>query len=82
MSVVANRTGSTATITITIDVTAILALPNTVAEKRIASLAQAIAELTNSITGLRLSDTQLDQQVTDVTAQVAAAKAARPTGTL
>jgi len=83
MSVVANRSGNTATVTITIDVTDIIAssgLSN--AEKRLAGLRRAVGELTNGIQALVLSDTQLDQQVTDLTASVASVKSARPTGTL
>jgi hypothetical protein len=81
MSVTADRSGSTATVTIVIDVADILALTAPLLTKRLLGLARAEQELKRAMTALATPDAQLDQSVTDLSADVTATKAARPTGT-
>jgi hypothetical protein len=81
VSVVANRAGNVGTVTVTIDVSDIVAGPGTAAEKRVLGLLRAREELSRGIDAIANTDAVLDQRVTDLAAQVATVKAARPTGT-
>jgi hypothetical protein len=81
VSVVANRAGNVGTVTVTIDVADIVAGPGTATEKRVLGLLRAREELSRGIDAIANTDAVLDQRVTDLAAQVATVKAARPTGT-
>jgi hypothetical protein len=81
MSVNADRNGNVGTVTIVIDVTDILALNVPAAQKRVIGLQRAQQELQRAADAVINTNAALDQRVSDVTADVAATKAARPTGT-
>lgn len=83
MSVRADRVGSNVVVTVTTDITDILALVGvSAAEKKVKALERAAAEFQRSLEAHRTTDAVLDARVTDATAAVAALKAARPTGNL
>lgn len=83
MSVVANRTGQNAVVTITTDISDILALVGVSnAEKKVRAFQKIAEELRQAIEAVQYPDAQLDQRIVEVTTQVAAVKAIRPTGTL
>lgn len=83
MPVSASRTGSTGTVTITINVADILAMVILSAEeKRIRAFQRAAEELSRAIEALRTTQAQRDQRVLAVQEQNAAITSAAPTGNL
>lgn len=83
MSVVANRSGNTATVTVTIDVSEIIAMTGiSNSDKRRLGLIKARAELTRAIVAHTLNDQQIDDRTAAVELENEATKLARATGNL
>lgn len=86
MSVTANRSGATGTVTVAIDLTDILAMSGSAAEKRRVALHRCILELRRAIDVLGKSDAEIDAEAaaagSAATAEATTTKAARPTGNL
>lgn len=87
MSVVANRTGTNAVVTITTDVADILAAVGiSNAEKKAQAMRRVLDELTIAVANHARPDNEIDAEATrlaaDATADAARKKAVKPTGTL
>jgi hypothetical protein len=83
MAVTFNRTGPTLTVTITTDISAIIAATGIpVAEKKHQALRQALNELTMAFQAHNRTDAEIDAQVTAASTEAERLKAARPTGNL
>jgi hypothetical protein len=82
MAVAISRTGGTLTVTVTVDVSDIIAAVGIAnPDKKALALRRALDQLAGGVRSLGLSDADLDQQATDATTLAATLKAARPSGT-
>jgi len=83
MPVVANRSGNTATVTVTVNIADILADGGlSAAQKRAAALDRAWAEFRDAHAAAGQTDAEIDARATAAASEVTRLKALKPTGTL
>jgi hypothetical protein len=82
MAISMSRTGGTLTVTVTVDVSDLVAAVGiSNADKKAQAMRRALDQLAAGVRALGLSDADLDQQAADASTLAASLKAARPSGT-